>query len=137
VSERNRRLARLYLDRFPHDESLVDEALSPDFVFHHLAEIVGPDAFRLFMRGVSDAFPDFAFTLHHLVSERDLVAAHYDFAGTQADVFLGTVPSRGRRFSTRGLSLFRCSGGRIAEIWVAFNSYAMFEQLGAVEPLGG
>ena len=62
----------------------------------------------------------------------DLVAAHYDFAGTQADTFLGNVPSLGRSFSTRGMSLFRCADGKIDELWVAFNSLSMLQQLGAV-----
>ena len=39
----------------------------------------------------------------------DLVAAHYDFAGTQHDTFLGTVPSLGRSFSTRSTVFFRLS----------------------------
>jgi steroid delta-isomerase-like uncharacterized protein len=136
VSERNRELARLYFAKFPHDESLVDEALSPDFVFHHLRLISGPDAFATFMRGVSKAFPDFRFDIHHVVADGDLVAAHYTFAGTQEDTFLGSVPSRGRSFATRGMSLFSCSAGRIDELWVTFFSLAMMQQLGAVEEIG-
>ena len=135
MRDRNKALARLYFARFPHDETLVDDALRPDFVFHHLADIDGVERFREFMRGVSRAFPDFRFELHELVAERELVAAHYDFAGTQADTFLGVFPSRGRSFSTRGMSLFRCANGHIAEIWVTFNSLAMLQQLGAVPKL--
>jgi steroid delta-isomerase-like uncharacterized protein len=132
----NRELALLYFERFPHDESLADEALSPDFVFHHLRLISGPQAFVTFMRGVSKAFPDFRFDIRHVVAENDLVAAHYTFAGTQEDTFLGTVPSRGQSFSTPGMSLFRCSGGLIQELWVTFHSLAMMQQLGAVPELG-
>src|SRR4051812_44686790 len=100
-------LALLYIDRFPHDTSLADEALASSFRFHHLVEIEGPAAFSEFMRGVSRAFPDFAFRLHHVVADGELVAAHYDFSGTQADTFLGRVPSLGRSFTARGMSLFR------------------------------
>jgi steroid delta-isomerase-like uncharacterized protein len=135
VSEQNRALARLYLERFPHDETLLD-ALAPGFVFHHLRDIEGLDAYREFMAGVSRAFPDFSFAVHHVVAEGDLVAAHYDLSGTQHDVFLGVVASRGRRFSTRGMSIFRCQDGRIAEIWVTFHTLAMMQQLGAVPELG-
>jgi predicted ester cyclase len=70
--------------------------------------------------------------MHHVVAEGDHVAAHYTFSGTQHDTFLGSVPSRGQRFSTRGMSLFQCSGGRIVELWVTFHSLAMMQQLGAV-----
>lgn len=136
MPSRNRELALLYFERFPHDESLVEEALSPDFVFHHLRLISGPPAFRTFMRGVSRAFPDFRFYVHHVVAENDLVAAHYTFAGTQEDTFLDSVPSRGHSFSTRGMSLFRCADGRIQELWVTFHSLAMMQQLGAVSELG-
>jgi steroid delta-isomerase-like uncharacterized protein len=132
MSETNKALALLYFERFPHDDTLPGEAFGPGFVFHHLRDVEGADAFREFMRGVSRAFPDFRFAVHDLVAEGDLVAAHYDFAGTQADTFLGLYPSRGRSFSTRGMSLFRCADGRIAEIWVAFNSLAMLQQLGAL-----
>jgi steroid delta-isomerase-like uncharacterized protein len=127
----SRRLAETYFAKFPHDRSLTEE-LSPGFRFHHLVEIEGPDAFAEFMGGVSRAFPDFRFELHHLIEDGDLVAAHYDFAGTQADTFLGSVPSLGRSFSTRGMSLFRCAEGKIVELWVAFNSLSMMQQLGAV-----
>ena len=133
--EENKALARLYFARFPHDQSLPDDAFAPGFVFHHLREIEGADAFKEFMAGVSRAFPDFRFDVHHLAAEADLVAAHYDFSGTQRDTFLGVVPSRGRSFSVRGMSLFRCAGGKIAEIWVVFNSLAMMQQLGAVPEL--
>jgi steroid delta-isomerase-like uncharacterized protein len=132
MSQRNRDLAELYFAKFPHDESLADEAFTADFVFHHLRDIAGRDEFREFMRGVSRAFPDFRFELHHLVADGDLVAAHYTFAGTQNDTFLGSVPSRGQSFSTRGMSLFNCSHGRIGELWVTFFSLAMLQQLGAV-----
>jgi steroid delta-isomerase-like uncharacterized protein len=127
----NTALVRLYFEKFPHDETLGAEALGPGFRFHHLVELVGAAAFVEFMRDVSRAFPDFHFDLHDLVAQGDLVAAHYDFGGTQADTFLGTVASQGRSFSTRGMSLFRCAEGRIEEIWVSFNALAMLEQLGA------
>lgn len=128
----NRALAEIYFAKFPHDESLAWQELTPAFRFHHLVEIEGPEAFAEFMGGVSRAFPDFRFELHHLVADGDLVAAHYDFAGTQADTFLGNVPSLGRSFTTRGMSLFRCADGKIDELWVAFNSLSMMQQLGAV-----
>lgn len=129
-------LATLYFAKFPHDSSLVDEAFTPDFVFHHLREIEGPDAFRTFMAGVSRAFPDFRFDVQHLIAEGDLVAAHYTFSGTQDDLFLDVVPSQGKRFSTRGMSLYRIEGDRIAEIWVTFNSFSMMQQIGAVPEFG-
>jgi steroid delta-isomerase-like uncharacterized protein len=132
MSVGNRALAEIYFAKFPHDESLAWQELTPGFRFHHLVEIEGPDSFSEFMRGVSRAFPDFRFDLHHVIAEGDLVAAHYDFAGTQADTFLGNVPSLGQSFSTRGMSLFRCADGKIDELWVAFNSLSMMQQLGAV-----
>ena len=132
----NRALAELYFARFPHDTSLPEEAFSDDFVFHHVREVVGRVAFREFMQGVSRAFPDFGFDLHHVVEQGDLVFAHYTFHGTQQATFLGFVPSQGRSFSTRGMSLFRCANGQIQEIWVSFNMLAMMQQLGAVVPLG-
>ncbi len=132
MPEGNVALARLYFEKFPHDDSLALEALAPGFRFHHLVEIEGPADFADFMRGVSRAFPNFRFELHHVLAEGDLVAAHYDFSGTQAETFLGRIPSQGRSFTTRGMSVFRCANGRIEEIWVAFNALAMMQQLGAV-----
>jgi steroid delta-isomerase-like uncharacterized protein len=127
-----RELAQLYFDRFPHDPSLVD-ALSPEFVFHHLRTIAGRDAFRAFMADVSHAFPDFGFDVHHLIAEGPIVAANYTFSGTQHETFMGSVPSRGGSFSVRGASFFECGDGRIERIWVSFHSLAMMQQLGAVQ----
>jgi predicted ester cyclase len=128
-----RGLAELYFAKFPHDSSLVRDEIAPDFRFHHLVEVEGATAFAAFMAGVSRAFPDFSFRVHHLVAEGEFVFAHYDFSGIQADTFLDTVPSLGRPFSVRGMSLFRC-GNRIEELWVAFDSLSMMKQLGAVPP---
>jgi predicted ester cyclase len=137
LSERNKSLARLYLERFPHDQNLPDEAFATGFLFHHIRDIEGADAFKEFMAGVSRAFPDFSFDIHHVVAEGDFVAAHYDLhSGTQADVFLDAAPSQGRSFSTRGMSLFRCVDGKIQEIWVTFFTLAAMQQLGAVPELG-
>lgn len=132
----NRALAELYFARFPHDLALPREAFSEGFVFHHMREVIGCEAFEEFMCGVSRAFPNFHFDVHHLIEQGDFVAAHYTFSGTQQETFLGVVPSRGESFAARGMSLFRCAGGRIEEIWVAFNTLAMMQQLGAVAPLG-
>ena len=131
MSPQNEALAKLYFAKFPHDQTLPDEAFTAGFVFHHLQEIEGIPAFKEFMGGVSRAFPDFRFDVHHLIAAGDLVAAHYDFSGTQQDTFLGTIPSRGRRFTARGMSVFRFEFGRIAEIWVAFHTLSMMQQLGA------
>jgi predicted ester cyclase len=137
VSERNKSLACLYLERFPHDQSLPDEAFTDGFLFHHIHDIEGADRFKEFMAGVSRAFPGFSFDVHHVVAEGDLVAAHYDLhSGTQADVFLDVVHSQGRSFSTRGMNLFRCVDGKIAEIWVTFFTLAMMQQLGALPEPG-
>ena len=131
VSPENQALAQFYFAKFPHDPTLPDEAFADDFVLHHLREIKSIPAFKDFMAGVARAFPDFRFDVHHLVSEGDLVAAHYDFSGTQHDTFLGRIASRGQCFTVRGMSVFRFDSGRIAEIWVAFHTLSMMQQLGA------
>ena len=65
-----------------------------EFVLHHLREIEGAEAFKEFMASVSRAFPDFRFDVHHMVAEDNLVSAHYDFSGTQHDIFLEEAPLR-------------------------------------------
>ncbi len=73
--------------------------------------------------------PNFQMTLLHSVAEGDLVAYHWQIAGTQPT---------GQSFSARGMTMARFDAtGKIAELWRVFDQYTMMAQLSQVAGVAG
>jgi steroid delta-isomerase-like uncharacterized protein len=80
-------------------------------------------------RGWRKAFPDLKITVEEQVAERDLVAVRWTARGTNTGAGNG-IPATGRAVETAGTTLFRVTGGRIAEEWTCANSLGLMKQLG-------
>ncbi len=53
------------------------------------------------------------------------------FRGTHEGDFLG-IPATGNRVTMEAIHIYRLSGGRLAEHWVARDDLGMMRQLGAI-----
>jgi steroid delta-isomerase-like uncharacterized protein len=73
--------------------------------------------------------PDLKMTVLHLVSDCDMVAAHFEGTGTNTGEGNG-FPATGRSLRLRGMTFFRLEGGQIIEEWTAFDQLALLQQLG-------
>lgn len=97
------------------------EILQADARFHYpLGDLEGAEEIREYLATVREAFPDIHFSILDLFGEGDLVACRWSLRGTQAGEFAGKTGT-GKQVSVPGNTIFRCSNGRIQEMWVAFN----------------
>ena len=62
------------------------------------------------------AMPDLAVSIERTVADGDMVAVHWKAAGTNT-VAAGGLPGNGERWGIEGMTMFRFTGGRIAEEW--------------------
>lgn len=74
------------------------------------------------------AFPDLKLTVLMQVAEGDFVATHWQFSGTQTGEYLGQ-PATGRKATWRGVQIDRIADGKIAESWVSWDKYTLFNDL--------
>ena len=78
------------------------------------------------------AFPDLTVAILMQVGEGDVVATHWRFTATQTGPYEGLAPT-GRPVSWTGMQMDRFENGRIAETWVSWDKFTLFQQLGLIE----
>ena len=62
------------------------------------------------------AMPDLAVSIARTVADKDMVAVHWKAVGINT-VAAGGLPGNGERMGIEGMTMFRFTGGRIAEEW--------------------
>jgi len=75
------------------------------------------------------AFPDYRFTVNHLIAEGDWVCAHYRWTGTNSGSMMGS-PATGKPVSVEGYDLVRIADGKMVEHSGVFDYAGMLMQLG-------
>jgi hypothetical protein len=126
-------VARWYEALDARDEEAAAEILAPGFRAHYGELDADAGLVRRLREDFRRAFPD-------LVTEASVLHACDDFAvaralttGTHRGSFLGHAPT-GRAFRATALEAFRLEGGRILELWAAFDTESMLRQLGLRGP---
>jgi predicted ester cyclase len=66
------------------------------------------------------------------VAEGDFVATHWRFTAINTGSYLGRPPT-GKTISWTGVQIDRFDGSLIAESWVSWDKFTLFEGLGLVE----
>jgi predicted ester cyclase len=102
------------------------EFVAPDVVIN--ASDHGLDAYAEGLRGIVAGFPDYLWTLRHLVIDAPWIAAHLTDTGTHGEAFLG-VEATGRRVSIEEFAFYRVHAGQIAEVWGMAFHVQLLEQL--------
>lgn len=115
--------------------AVADEIIATDFVLHDTflpMEVRGIEGAKQWVSMTRTAFPDVRVTILDLVGEGDKVAKHWTFSGTFKGEF-GGIPPTGKQFMLEpALSIYRFTGGKIAEIWMGYNALLMMQQLGVI-----
>ena len=78
------------------------------------------------------AFSDTSVEILMQIGEGDTVATRWRFTATQTGTYLGLAPTD-RTISWTGMQIDRFEDGLIAETWVNWDMYNMFEQLGLIK----
>jgi steroid delta-isomerase-like uncharacterized protein len=82
------------------------------------------------------AFPDAHTTIEEMVGEGDLVAKRWTYRGTHKGEFMG-IPATDKKIEMTAITIYRISGGKVAECWWNYDSLGMMQQIGVIPPMGG
>ncbi len=116
----------------------VEEFVTEDFVNHEAwpGEDPGYEGFRLRLRRLRDAFPDFRMTVEDVLADGDLVAYRATVTGTHRGELLGMRPT-GRSFRVQHMHFLRLRDGRASEHWACRDDLGMLQQLRLLPAPGG
>jgi steroid delta-isomerase-like uncharacterized protein len=107
--------------------------VTPDYVVHP-DEVRGPDGLAEMVQGYRDAFADLSVTVEHQFTEGDYVATRTTIRGRHDGDLMGTPPT-GRQVEFTGLTISRCTDGKIAEEWELIDTVGLLRQIGALPEL--
>lgn len=114
------------------DVSAADAAFAPDCIVHITgvaAPFRGVGAWKEFMTGMLQAFPDFHLTIEDQLVQGDRAAFRWSATGTHTGP-LGAAPPTGKKVAVDGLILDRILGGKVQERWEQWDQSVMLQQLG-------
>ena len=129
-------LADLYVEmNNTHHTDLVDRFLAEDHINHNdLAD--GREANRQWWTALFTGLPDVSVTMEDLVISGDGVVDRFTYRGTHTGNFVG-IPAGGKPVEMRSIDIWRVQNGLFVEHWDELNLMQMFQQIGALPPLGG
>ena len=129
-------LADLYVEMInTHDPDLVDRFVAEDYVNHNAFVADGREANRQFWAVFFTGLPDVSVTMEDLVISGDRVVGRFSYRGTHTGDFLG-IPASGKPVEMRSIDIWRVRNGMFVEHWDELNLLQVFQQIGALPPLG-
>jgi len=134
-----KRMARESLALWASDSTgRAEDIFSPNYLNHQepaaAGGVKGVDlkGWKAIVAENHKAFSDFNVAVLTQVAEGDLVATRWQFEATQTGEYLGHPPS-GKRATWTGVQIDRFEDGKIAESWVDWDKYRLFEALGFLD----
>ena len=118
-----------------HDADLVDRFVSEDYVNHNPFVADGREANRQFWTVFFAGLPDLSATMEDLVVSGDRVVGRFVYRGTHTGELMG-VPASGNAVRMRSIDVWRLADGMFVEHWDELNLLEVFQQVGALPPLG-
>ncbi len=130
-------LAETYLAMLnTHDPNLVDQFVAEDYVNHNAFVADGRVANRQFWTAFFAALPDLSATMEDLVISDDRVVGRFVYRGTHTGELMG-IPASGNPVEMRSIDIWRVEDAMFVEHWDELNLLQLFQQMGALPPLGG
>jgi steroid delta-isomerase-like uncharacterized protein len=131
-----RQLADIYVAMLnDHDPDLVDQFVAEDYINHNAFVADGREANRQFWTGFFAALPDLSATMEDLVISGDRVVGRFVYRGTHTGELMG-IPASGNAVEMRSIDIWRVQDGMFVEHWDELNLMQVFQQIGALPPLG-
>jgi steroid delta-isomerase-like uncharacterized protein len=136
VTTATRALADIYVTMLnAHDPDLVDQFVAEDYINHNGFVADGREANRQFWTGFFAALPDLSATMEDLVISGDRVVGRFVYRGTHTGALMG-IPASGNAVEMRSIDIWRVADGMFVEHWDELNLMEVFQQIGALPPLG-
>ena len=129
-------LAESYVEMLnAHQPDLVDGFVAETYRNHNAFVADGREANRQFWAAFFRALPDVRATMEDLVFSGDRVVGRFVYRGTHTGEFMG-IPASGNPVEMRSIDIWRVEDGMFVEHWDELNLLEMFQQMGALPPLG-
>jgi steroid delta-isomerase-like uncharacterized protein len=129
-------LADIYVTMLnAHDPDLVDQFVAEDYINHNPFVADGREANRQFWTGFFAALPDLSATMEDLVISGDRVVGRFVYRGTHTGELMG-ISASGNAVEMRSIDIWRVQDGMFVEHWDELNLMQVFQQMGALPPLG-
>lgn len=134
-AEENTALIRRWMEECfnPARFDRMEEFFAPDFVNHDRAapQVGDLESLKQLFKMQFAGFPDLHATIEELVAEGDKVVKRTTVRGTHTGEFAG-IPPTGKQMTLMTISIYRCSAGKIREIWWGYDNLSVLQQLGVV-----
>ena len=116
-----------------------DEIYSNEIVRHSadIPDIRGREAYKQFMLGTRESFPDWKETIENIIASGDFVATKVTATATMTGplkVPEGTLPPTGKRVELPCAVFWHIAEGKIVEIWSYYDSIPFLKAIGALPP---
>ena len=112
------------------------ELLTPDAVARGQrgadVELRGPEEFAKFVDEIRSVFPDIKLKIEDIFGTDDKVVVRWSAVMTHTGDAVG-IHASGKAVRSRGITITRFAGGRIAEGWDNWDQLGMLEQIGALK----
>lgn len=129
-------LADIYVKMLnTRDPDLVDRYVAEDYINHNGFVIDGREGNRQFWTAFFAALPDLSATMEDLVISGDRVVGRFVYRGTHTGELLG-IPASGNAVEMRSIDIWRIADDMFVEHWDELNLMEVFQQIGALPPLG-
>ena len=122
--------------------AVADEIFSNEFIRHsaEMPDMKGREAYKQFMLGFREAFPDWKSTIENIFASGDLVAVKLTATGTMTGTLRGgpsgpPLPPTGKRLEFPVVDIYRIAEGKIVELWCYYYDVArILVVLGVLPP---
>jgi steroid delta-isomerase-like uncharacterized protein len=118
-----------------HDPDLLDRFIAEDYANHNDFVADGREANRQFWTAFFTGVPDVGVTMEDLIVSGDRVVGRFTYRGTHTGDLLG-IPASGESIEMRSIDIWRVQDGMFVEHWDQLNLMQLFQQIGALPPLG-
>ena len=136
MDQPGQQLAETYLLMLnTHDPDLVDRFVADEYHNHNAFVADGREANRRFWTVFFAALPDVSVTMEDLVISGDRVVGRFVYRGTHTGELMG-IPASGNPVEMRSIDIWRVKDARFVEHWDELNLLQVFQQMGAIPPLG-
>jgi steroid delta-isomerase-like uncharacterized protein len=116
---------------------LIEEFFTED-VLHHVVGSPSSSGLETLKESTAmalNAFPNLRLTFEDAIAEGDKVAARWTMTGTQKGELMG-MPATGKQVTQSGMTFYRLSNAKIAELWFLADNLGLMQQLGVVPAPG-
>ena len=109
----------------------IEEFVLDDVIAHEPdGDVRGIEEFKRYLATYLAAFPDTSTTIEDVVAEGDNVVSRYTVRGTHTGTTEEYGPPTGRQIVMEGITLYRFTTGKLAEMWDRYDNLAVMRQLG-------